>query len=248
MLAVYRPRALVRLRRDPGAAGRAPLLQRAGAAGRAGHRAADRGWVGHTGRGGFLIVGLANGLRSLPELGLLTLLVLAMGIGLLPVTIALAVLGHPAAAGRHLRRGAQRRPVGRRRGPRGGHARVAGAAQGGAAERAAADPGRRCARPSLQVIATAAVAAYVGFGGLGRLPHRRPAHPRLPADGRRRRAGGPARPASSRRCWLACSARSSRRVCAPAAARAVLRPPRSPGSNPTRAACPPPPPNSLEPP
>ena len=51
--------------------------------------------VGHTGRGGFLIVGLANGLRSLPELGLLTLLVLAMGIGLLPVTIALAVLGVP---------------------------------------------------------------------------------------------------------------------------------------------------------
>ena len=30
-------------------------------------------WIGHTGRGGFLVVGLANGLRALPTLGLLVL-------------------------------------------------------------------------------------------------------------------------------------------------------------------------------
>ena len=32
-------------------------------------------WIGHTGRGGFLVVGLANGLRALPTLGLLVLIV-----------------------------------------------------------------------------------------------------------------------------------------------------------------------------
>jgi osmoprotectant transport system permease protein len=28
-------------------------------------------WIGHTGKGGFIVVGLANGLRALPTLGLL---------------------------------------------------------------------------------------------------------------------------------------------------------------------------------
>jgi len=39
--------------------------------------------VGHTGRGGFLIVGLANWLRSLPDFGLLILLVLLAGVHLI---------------------------------------------------------------------------------------------------------------------------------------------------------------------
>ncbi|OLT11072.1 hypothetical protein BJF78_27855 [Pseudonocardia sp. CNS-139] len=43
--------------------------------------------IGHTGRGGFLLVGVANGLRAMPELGLLILLVLLTGIGLLPLTV-----------------------------------------------------------------------------------------------------------------------------------------------------------------
>jgi osmoprotectant transport system permease protein len=53
------------------------------------------GLVGHTGRGGFLLVGIANGLRALPELGLLILLVLLTGIGVLPLTITLVVLAIP---------------------------------------------------------------------------------------------------------------------------------------------------------
>ena len=32
-------------------------------------------WIGHTGRGGVVAVGLANGLRALPTLGLLVLIV-----------------------------------------------------------------------------------------------------------------------------------------------------------------------------
>jgi osmoprotectant transport system permease protein len=51
--------------------------------------------VGHTGRGGFLIVGLANWLRSLPDFGLLILLVLLAGVHLIPVMIALLVLAIP---------------------------------------------------------------------------------------------------------------------------------------------------------
>ncbi|HYS35970.1 MAG TPA: ABC transporter permease, partial [Pseudonocardiaceae bacterium] len=45
--------------------------------------------VGHTGRGGFAVVGVANGLRALPSLGLLTIVVLASGLGLAPPILAL---------------------------------------------------------------------------------------------------------------------------------------------------------------
>ena len=124
-------------------------------------------WVGHTGRGGFLIVGAANGLRALPELGLLTLLVLAVGIGLLPVIVALAVLGIPPLM------------AGTYAGIRNVDRSVVDAARGMGmrepqvllkVELPNALPlilgGLRAA--ALQVIATAVVAAYVSFGGLGR--------------------------------------------------------------------------------
>lgn len=123
--------------------------------------------VGHSGRGGVLVVGLANGLRSLPELGLLTLLVLLMGIGLLPVTIALAVLAIPPLlagtyAGVHNVDPAAvdaARGVGMR-----------GRQVLTKVELPNALPlilgGLRAA--VLQVVATAAVAAYVGYGGFGR--------------------------------------------------------------------------------
>ena len=51
--------------------------------------------VGHTGRGTFLVAGLSNWLRALPELGLLTLLVLLTYVGLLPVVISLVILAIP---------------------------------------------------------------------------------------------------------------------------------------------------------
>lgn len=123
--------------------------------------------VGHTRRGGFLIVGFANGLRALPELGLLTLLVLAVGIGLVPVVVALAVLGVPPLL------------AGTYAGIRNVDDGVVDAARGMGmresqvlvkVELPNALPlmlsGLRAA--TLQVIATAVVAAYVSFGGLGR--------------------------------------------------------------------------------
>jgi osmoprotectant transport system permease protein len=51
--------------------------------------------IGHTGRGTFLVAGLSNGLRALPELGLLTFLVLLTYVGLLPVVISLVILALP---------------------------------------------------------------------------------------------------------------------------------------------------------
>lgn len=123
--------------------------------------------VGHTGRGAFLIVGTANGFRALPELGLLTLLVLAAGIGLVPVIVALSVLGVPALL------------AGTYSGVRNVDRSVVDAARGMGmsgvqvlfkVELPNALPlllgGLRAA--SLQIIATATVAAYVSFGGLGR--------------------------------------------------------------------------------
>jgi len=123
--------------------------------------------VGHTRRGGFLVVGFANGLRALPELGLLTLLVVAVGIGLLPVTVALAVLGIPPLL------------AGTYAGIRNVDRSVVDAARGMGmrelqvlfkVEIPNALPlilgGLRAA--ALQVVATAVVAAYVSLGGLGR--------------------------------------------------------------------------------
>jgi len=123
--------------------------------------------VGHTGRGSFLVVGIANGLRALPELGLLILLVLMMGIGLLPVVLALTVLAIPPLL------------AGTYAGVRNVDRAVVDAARGMGmrepqvllkVELPNALPlvlgGARSA--ALQVIATAAIAAYVSYGGLGR--------------------------------------------------------------------------------
>jgi osmoprotectant transport system permease protein len=52
-------------------------------------------YIGHTGKGGFLVAGIANGFRALPELGLLTLFVVLIGLGVVPVTLALVVLAIP---------------------------------------------------------------------------------------------------------------------------------------------------------
>jgi len=123
--------------------------------------------VGHTGRGGFLIVGLANWLRSLPDFGLLILLVLLAGVHLIPVMVALLVLAIPPLL------------AGTYAGVSNVDRSVVDAARGvGMRERDVllrveipnALPlllgGLRAA--TLQVIATTAIAAYVGYGGLGR--------------------------------------------------------------------------------
>jgi osmoprotectant transport system permease protein len=123
--------------------------------------------VGHTGRGGVVVVGLANGLRALPSLGLLTIVVLVGGLGLAPPTIVLVVLAIPPAL------------AGTYAGIRAVDASVVDAARGMGmreweillkVEVPNALPlifgGIRNA--TLQVVATATIAAYVSLGGLGR--------------------------------------------------------------------------------
>lgn len=124
-------------------------------------------WIGHTGRGGFLVVGLANGLRALPTLGLLVLLVGALGIGLIGPLVALVVLAVPPIL------------AGTYAGVRNVDGAVVDAARGmGMRGR---DVLFRVELPNalplivggirsavLQVISTATIAAYVALGGLGR--------------------------------------------------------------------------------
>lgn len=124
--------------------------------------------IGHTGRGSFLVIGLTNGARAIPSLGLLVLVVLLLGTGFSRTVLVLTLLALPAiltatAAGIA---GADREAV---------HAaRAIGLTEGqvvGQVEWPLALPlvisGLRSA--SLQVVATATVAAFVGGGGLGRL-------------------------------------------------------------------------------
>ncbi|HEY0637007.1 MAG TPA: ABC transporter permease subunit [Pseudonocardiaceae bacterium] len=124
--------------------------------------------VGHTGRGGTVAVGVANAMRALPTLGVITLLSLTLGIlktG--PVLLGLGILAVP--------------PI------------LAGAYAGvQSVDRAVVDAAAGVGMTSwqrlwkvevplamplllgglrgavLQVVATATVAAYVGLGGLGR--------------------------------------------------------------------------------
>lgn len=124
-------------------------------------------WVGHTGRLRGFAIALSGALRALPTLGVLTYVVLLSGLGLTPITVALTVLAIP--------------PL------------LAGAYSGlESVDRATIDAARAMgmsewqvltkveiplALPlivgglrsaTLQVVATATVAAYVGLGGLGR--------------------------------------------------------------------------------
>jgi osmoprotectant transport system permease protein len=124
--------------------------------------------VGHTGRGGTFAVGLANAMRALPTLGVITLLALQLGVlkeG--PVLLGLAILAVP--------------PI------------LAGSYAGvQSVDRAVVDAAAGVGMTSwqrlwlvevpiamplllgglrgavLQVVATGTVAAYVGLGGLGR--------------------------------------------------------------------------------
>ncbi|HEX4700594.1 MAG TPA: ABC transporter permease [Pseudonocardiaceae bacterium] len=123
--------------------------------------------VGHTGRGGVLVVGVANGLRALPSLGLLTIVVLGLGLGLAPPIAALTVLAVPPLL------------AGTYAGIRAVDPAVVDAARGMGmreweillkVEVPNAMPlifgGIRSA--TLQVVATATIAADVALGGLGR--------------------------------------------------------------------------------
>ena len=125
-------------------------------------------YIGHTGRGSFIAINAGNAGRSLPTLGLLMLMVTLLGLGLIPVLIALTVLAIPPIL------------TSAYAGIRSLDPRVVDAAQGigmrpwqvlAKVELPMAMPvlmsGFRSA--ALQVVATATVAAAVGLGGLGRL-------------------------------------------------------------------------------
>jgi osmoprotectant transport system permease protein len=124
-------------------------------------------WIGHTGRGGFLVVGLANGLRALPTLGLLVLLVGLIGLGLLGPLVSLVILAVPPVL------------AGTYAGVRNVDGAVVDAARGMGMR--GLDILFKVELPNalpliiggvrssvLQVISTATIAAYVALGGLGR--------------------------------------------------------------------------------
>lgn len=124
-------------------------------------------FIGHTGKGEVVVVAMVNMLRSLPTLGLLLLFTLWMGLGLTPTIIALILLGVPPLLA-------------------GTYAGVANV------DKSVVDASRAMGlgglqvlfkvelpnalplilgglrNATLQVVATAAIAAYVGLGGLGR--------------------------------------------------------------------------------
>ncbi|SER05561.1 ABC transporter permease [Microlunatus flavus] len=124
--------------------------------------------IGHTGRGGFLVIGISNAARAIPSIGLLVLVVLLTSTGFGPTVLVLAVLALPAiltatAAGVA---GADPDAV--------YAARALGMTGGqivGRVEWPLAVPlvisGIRSA--TLQVVATATVAAFAAGGGLGQL-------------------------------------------------------------------------------
>ena len=124
--------------------------------------------IGHTNRGALLAINIGNAGRSLPTFGLLSLIVTLVGIGTVPVLVALVVLAVPPilastyAGIRSVDRAAVDAAVGMGMRPLQVVFR---------AEVPMALPliisGLRSA--VLQVCATATVAAYVGLGGLGRL-------------------------------------------------------------------------------
>lgn len=123
--------------------------------------------VGHTGRGRALVVGLAGSARAVPTLGLLTLLGLVLGIGLKASVLALVVLAVPSllagayAGVESVDRGTVQA------------ARAVGMSETQivtGVELPLAAPvivgGLRAA--TLQVVATATLAAYIADAGLGR--------------------------------------------------------------------------------
>jgi osmoprotectant transport system permease protein len=123
--------------------------------------------VGHTGRGTLLVVSAVNALRALPTLGVLLLAVLLWGLGLVPPIVALMLLGiPPLLAGSYAGiSNVDRTVVDAARSMGMGEMRVLLRV-----EVPNALPlilgGLRSA--TLQVVATATVAAYASLGGLGR--------------------------------------------------------------------------------
>ncbi|WP_405062800.1 ABC transporter permease [Kribbella sp. NBC_01505] len=123
--------------------------------------------IGHTRRGAFVAINTVNAWRALPTLGLLTLIVLLIGIGQVPVIIALVVLGIPPILASTYAgvAGVDRNTIDAARGMG-----MTGREILTKVEIPIAMPliisGLRSA--TLQIVSTATVAAFVALGGLGR--------------------------------------------------------------------------------
>jgi len=131
-------------------------------------------WVGHTGRGKVLVVNTAGTLRAIPSLGLLFIAVLVLGprlegdaAFLAPALLVLAVLAVPPIMAGAYAGVAQVDPA----------ARDAARGMGMTGREVLLKVEVPCALPlllsgfrsaTLQVVATATLAATVGLGGLGR--------------------------------------------------------------------------------
>lgn len=123
--------------------------------------------IGHTGRGAFLAINLSSFGRALPTVGLVVLVFLASGLSMTPVYVALVALAVPSiVTNTYAGMSAVDREVkdaARGQGMRGHQVLLR-------VEIPLALPlimtGLRLAL--IQVVATATIAAYVSFGGLGR--------------------------------------------------------------------------------
>ncbi|WP_026927859.1 ABC transporter permease [Granulicoccus phenolivorans] len=137
-------------------------------------------WIGHTRRGQAVISLVVNAARAIPTLGLLVLVVLLLGTGLMPVVLALAILAIPPILNGTVTGFNTADPdavyAARAVGMTGGQVI-------GKVELPLAMPliisGLRSA--TLQVVATATIAAMAAAGGLGRFV----------IDGQKRRDGYP---------------------------------------------------------
>lgn len=123
--------------------------------------------IGHTNRGAFIAINAGNAGRALPTLGLLSLVVIVVGIGLVPVVVALVVLAIPPLltstyAGL---RAVDRATIDAARGQGMRELQVLLRTEVPMALPIIMSGVRNA---TLQVVATATVAAYVALGGFGR--------------------------------------------------------------------------------
>ncbi|MFJ4843328.1 ABC transporter permease [Streptomyces sp. NPDC088746] len=123
--------------------------------------------IGHTGRGAFVAINLSSFGRALPTVGLVVLVFLASGLSMWPVYIALVALAVPSIATNTYAGMAAVDP----------EVRDAARGQGMRRHQVLLQVELPLALPLImtglrlaliQVVATATIAAYVSFGGLGR--------------------------------------------------------------------------------
>ncbi|MEU3979732.1 ABC transporter permease [Streptomyces sp. NPDC026672] len=123
--------------------------------------------IGHTGKGAFLAINLASFGRALPTVGLVVLVFLAGGLSMLPVYVALVALAVPAIVTNTYAGMTSVDP----------DVRDAARGQGMRGHQVLFQVELPLALPLImtglrlaliQVVATATIAAYVSFGGLGR--------------------------------------------------------------------------------